>query len=90
LTFCERQHSINKWCRHVKEFDHRTAISIGENRADDKTDIVNYTVNSIGYPSVGMAELADAADSKSVGQISIFPILLQKLGLSGSWPICLV
>jgi hypothetical protein len=30
LTFCERQHSINKWCRHVKEFDHRTAISIGE------------------------------------------------------------
>ena len=55
LTFCERQHSINKWCRsaaasiltacevnkHVKEFDHRTVISIEENRADDKTDIVN-------------------------------------------------
>src|ERR1700681_952752 len=30
FTFCVRQHSINKWCRHVKEFDHRTAISIGE------------------------------------------------------------
>jgi hypothetical protein len=41
LTFCERQHSINKWCRHVKEFDHRTAISIEENREDDKTSIVN-------------------------------------------------
>jgi hypothetical protein len=37
-----------------------------------------------------MAELADAADSKSVGRISILPILLQKLGRSGSRPICLV
>ena len=76
LTFCERQHSINKWCRHVKEFDHRTAISIGENRADDKTDIVNKTVNSIGYPSAGMAELADAADSKNSGRIFHFSNLI--------------
>jgi hypothetical protein len=55
--------------------------SVGVNRLSDNVDpgqtlFGGWLYNQALQPNAGMAELADAADSKNSGRISIFPILL--------------